>query len=237
MGFTLGIANAPAGAVLWNANFAEKSFDYTPTADSGWLAIDEIWNYPSDPRGVTSLHIWILDAGNNILLNVWNLGPVNDGKDYVYDGSTRVLSEVTLEEGPFSSISITAPSSAEEGQRVSVSTRVTNISANSRLFRVRLYAVRDIFEVPDPEERIGSLEVVIRSGQSQVVNGSFTMPAWDTNFLVMVHRFIDFWDFDNYASKVVSLEVVEPPVEPEYKGTMIKKELEYNESRRAIPVY
>ena len=136
-----------------------------------------------------------------------------------------------------SSISITAPSSAEEGKRVSVSTRVTNISADSRLFRVRLYAVRDIFAVPAPEERIGSLEVRIGSGEFQVISGSFTMPAWDSNVLIMVHRFVDFWDFDSSATKVVSLESAAPSGVPEYKGTMIKKELEYDGSRKAIPVY
>ncbi len=29
----------------------------------------------------------------------------------------------------------------------------------------------------------------------------------------------------------------EPPVVPEYKGTMIKKEMEYNGSRKSIPIY
>jgi len=32
------------------------------------------------------------------------------------------------------------------------------------------------------------------------------MPAWDTTILVMVHRFVVYWDYDNHASKVVSLE-------------------------------
>ena len=118
----------------------------------------------------------------------------------------------------YSSISLTTPSSATEGERVSVSTKVTNVSADSRFFRVNLYAVRDIYAVPTSEETIGSLEVVIGSGQSQVVSGSFIMPAWDAIFLVMVYRFDDYWDFDNYAAKVISVEV---PV-PEYPDTDIK---------------
>ena len=92
-GFRLEIINAPAGAVLWDANFAEQSFDYDPIADSGWLGIDEAWNYPSDPRGCTNLHILILDADNNVLLDVYNLGPVNVGKNYVYDCATGELIE------------------------------------------------------------------------------------------------------------------------------------------------
>lgn len=85
MGFTLAITNAPEGAVLWNANFAEKSFDYDPLADSGWLGIDEAWVYPSDPLGCTTLRIWALDADDNVLFDDRNLGPIEDGKGYIYD--------------------------------------------------------------------------------------------------------------------------------------------------------
>ena len=90
-GFTLEIVNYPAGAVLWNANFAENTFSYDPIADSGWLSVGVHWNYPSDPLGVTTLHIWILDAENNILLNVFDLGPVLNGVNYIFDASTGIL--------------------------------------------------------------------------------------------------------------------------------------------------
>ena len=125
----------------------------------------------------------------------------------------------------YSSISITAPNSAKEGAVVPISTKVTNISAYSLLFRVELLAVKDIYAVPAPEERIGSLEVVISSGQSQVVSGTFIMPAWDTIVLIMVYRFIDYWDFDVYATKVVSLEVPIPeePVFSEFKIASFSK--------------
>lgn len=93
MGFTLKVINAPPEAVLWNANFAERTFDYDPLADSGWLGIDEVWEYPSDPLGCTTLRIWALDADNNILFDVRNLGPIEDGKDYTYDCSTGALYE------------------------------------------------------------------------------------------------------------------------------------------------
>ncbi|GAJ04971.1 unnamed protein product [marine sediment metagenome] len=106
-------------------------------------------------------------------------------------------------------ISITAPSSASEGEQVPISTEVKNISAYSLLFRVDLFAVKDIYEVPTPEETIGSIEVAIGSGQSYVVSGMFIMPAWDANIVVKVYRFIDYWDFDTYATKVVSLVVAQ----------------------------
>ena len=77
----------------------------------------------------------------------------------------------------YTDIAITAPSSAEEGKPVSVSTLVTNISALDLSFRVKLYAVEDIYAVPEPHELIGSFEEVIESGAYKIISGSFTMPA------------------------------------------------------------
>jgi len=93
MGFTLRIENAPPEAVLWNANFAEHAFDYDPIADSGWLGIGEVWTFYQDPLSCTTLRIWILDAEDNILLDVYNLGPIEDSKSYIYDCSTGELYE------------------------------------------------------------------------------------------------------------------------------------------------
>ena len=99
LGFTLRIINAPEDAVLWDANFAENSFDYDPIADSGWLAISEIWKYPTaedklgNPLYCITLRVWALDADNNVLFDVYNLGPVESGKNYVYDCATGELFE------------------------------------------------------------------------------------------------------------------------------------------------
>jgi len=106
----------------------------------------------------------------------------------------------------YTDIAITAPDSAEEGDQVPVSVQVTNITASDLSFRVKLYAVEDIYAVPDPDDLIGSFEEVIESGVSKTYNGSFTMPAWDTTILVMVHRFVIYWDYDTHDSKIVSLE-------------------------------
>jgi len=106
----------------------------------------------------------------------------------------------------YSDIAITAPGSAEEGEEVSASAQVMNISALDLPFRVKLYAVEDIYAVPAPEELIDSFEEVIESGASKTISGSFTMPAWDTNILVMVHRFVTYWDYDTHDTKVVSLK-------------------------------
>jgi len=114
----------------------------------------------------------------------------------------------------YTDIAITAPNSAEEGEPVSVSALVTNSTALDLSFKVKIYAVQDIYAVPEPEELIGSFEEVIGSGVSKTYSGSFTMPAWDTTILVMVHRFVVYWDYDNSASKVVSLETKALPTVP-----------------------
>ena len=106
----------------------------------------------------------------------------------------------------YTDIAITAPDSAEEGELVSVSARVTNFAAYDFPFKVKIYAVRDIYAVPEPEELIGSFEEVITNGSSKTYSASFTMPAWDTIILVMVHRFVVYWDYDTHTSKVVSLK-------------------------------
>ena len=206
-------------------------------------------------------------------------------------------------------ISITAPSRAEEGERVSVSVRVTNTLAYHASFKATISVVPDRY----PGYVIGSIDQVILSGNSVTRNASFTMPDCSVSIYVSVKRWVtDHWTSDGSRSKRVSLEVTEPPepetfhlninipswatggyVQPssgdypanstvqlrayplsgyqfigwggdasgtnttynllmnsdknveayfevitlEYRGTMIKKELEYDESRRAIPVY
>ena len=131
----------------------------------------------------------------------------------------------------YSSIALTAPSTAEENEQVSVSTLVTNVSASDLMFRIKLAAVRDIYAVPGPSEIIGTIDVVIKSGQSQPVSGTFIMPAWDTSFIVMVYRFINYWDFDNYATTVISLSVPGLPT-----GTITKVEIEVDSTQAVPPV-
>jgi len=93
-GFTLRLQNAPPEAVLWDANFAENSFNYTPMPDSGWIPVDAVWEYPSDPRGCVTLKVWAHDAANNVLFDTTNLGPVINGKHYAFDCSAKTLKEV-----------------------------------------------------------------------------------------------------------------------------------------------
>ena len=150
---------------------------------------------------------------------------------WVYDGSASKV--VSLEIPPVPEvpckITITAPSSAEEGEKVSVSALLKNVSSYGAMYKTEISAVPDLF----PAFRIGTIEKYIDSGASFTAYGSFTMPASNTTILIWVERWaVDHWVYDNSASKVVSLEVV-----PEYMGSIARKELEYDETRGNIPVY
>ena len=105
------------------------------------------------------------------------------------------------------SISITAPSIAEEGERVSVSVKVTSTLAYHASYK------GDIFVVPDDYSHyvIGSIDQVIMSGSSVTLNVSFTMPDCNVTILLWLERWaFDHWTYDGSASKVVSLEIPAP---------------------------
>ena len=102
------------------------------------------------------------------------------------------------------SISITAPSSAEEGEGVSVSVRVTSTLAYHASYKATIYAVPDLY----PDYVIGSIDQVILSGASVTRSASFTMPDCNVTVFVWVERWsFDHWVYDGSGSKVVSLEV------------------------------
>lgn len=128
---------------------------------------------------------------------------------------------------PPCSISITAPDSAQEGEKVSLSATITNNSSYAQLYKTELYA---------GTEFIGSIEDTIPGYSSRNYGGSFVMPARDVTVLIWVEVWrVDHWDYNNSASKMVSLVVPPPP--PEFAGTISRKELEYDHVERGIPVY
>ncbi|MBA7469505.1 hypothetical protein ES707_04776 [subsurface metagenome] len=105
------------------------------------------------------------------------------------------------------SISITAPSSAEEGEKVSVSVVVKNISERIYTFKTEIFAVPDLY----PDYLIGSFQATIFSGDWKFYSASFTMPDCNTTVFVSVERWsFDHWVYDKSASKVVSLEIPVP---------------------------
>ncbi|TET43289.1 MAG: hypothetical protein E3J60_00580 [Dehalococcoidia bacterium] len=102
------------------------------------------------------------------------------------------------------SISITAPSSAEEGEGVSASVRVTNTLDYHASFKATISAVPDFY----PDYVIGSIDQIILSGDSVTRNVSFTMPNCKVTVFVSVERWsVDHWVYDSSDSEVVSLEV------------------------------
>ena len=105
------------------------------------------------------------------------------------------------------SISITAPSSAEEGEGVSVSVRVTNTRDIGYIFKTEIFALPDAY----PHYLISSSEDIIYGGSSKTYSASFTMPDCNTTVFVSVDRFeLDRWNYEGVASKVVSLQIPAP---------------------------
>ena len=224
MAVTVALKNPPSGANKWQMRIVDdvglKTMTWGGDAhgnikDTAIFLFPANWLFPlsvdiiiyEEWQENTEWHARQLYKAQSIWPSLPNYLEVfiPDSGSYYYNVATEQF------EGLASPIAITAPSSAREGERVSVSARVTNIAAESYPFRVRLYAVRDIYAVPDPDELLGIFEEVIGSGLSKTYSGTYTMPAWDTTVLVMVYRFINYWNLDNSATKVVSLEAVEYP--------------------------
>jgi len=98
-GFTLSIVNPPPESTQWVANLGAESLDFEPVAGSPVLGINEPWNYEGLYKGsaswsVIGLTITIADADDNLLLQPTDLGPIENGRSYIYDCATGQLSEV-----------------------------------------------------------------------------------------------------------------------------------------------
>lgn len=96
MSFTLRIVNAPLGAQWWWGEFPIPG-TYDLYEGSGWLPISDTWNCSRDPEGTTNLAVLVIDSGGNYLHIKSGLGPVYDGRGYIYNCSTGKLSEETPE--------------------------------------------------------------------------------------------------------------------------------------------
>ncbi len=92
-GFLLGIMNPPPGAHVWSAQFFDE-----PTISSPVLYLDEWWSHPGDPQGRTDLMVRIFDSSLQEIFVDSNLGPLEQGKTYIYDWSTRQLRGLTAQE-------------------------------------------------------------------------------------------------------------------------------------------
>jgi len=128
--------------------------------------------------------------------------------------------------GTFTEITlIDAPSSAVAGEQVAVSIIIKNLYTDT--IHVSCVGVLD-----SVDRFIDWKDFWIPAGYTHLFAGSFTMPDRD----VTIHGYSYYegvdgnWHSDDEASKDVSLgEVI--------KGTITKKELEYDSTRSPIPVY
>jgi len=128
-------------------------------------------------------------------------------------------------------IEIIAPDGAVAGQRVAVGIPVRNLDT---VYDYR--AIRLIVEVLHTNDRLLVLDeyTFIPSGEIYTFSGSFVMPNSDGIIWAYTYHTYPSWISDDIKFKAISL--TESEVE-ECIGTISQKELEYNESRGAIPVY
>jgi len=135
--------------------------------------------------------------------------------------------------GLYSKISIVAPDSAQAGEVVDVEAVVENTSTTPEphtiyvipVLRIDGIVISGREETITPENGMGTRSWFF---QFTMPNKSVTINAesWCESYYVE-------WHLDDTDQKYVRLE--EAP--PEYKGTLSRKEFEYDETRAEIPVY
>lgn len=119
---------------------------------------------------------------------------------------------------------IVAPSQAAAGAVVSVVARIVNtysaaiyIAASAQVDGLHLTPIPDYAEV--------------KVGLSQNFTFSFTMGGASVTFHVWSYYWTGTeWYVDDYRSAVIALAAL-----PEYRGSLSRKELEYDGNRSAIP--
>ena len=118
---------------------------------------------------------------------------------------------------------LVAPGSATEGERVDVSVRVRNID----LIHGHVVTCVAIY---DGSAHFIDYSVIIPAGETYSFEGNFTMPNRDiTIFAYSYYPYGAEWIVDDQAQKNVILAEM-------FRGTLSRKELEYDESRASIPV-
>ena len=85
MSFDLRIRNAPSGSNRWRADYSQGM------VYSGWLDIDRTWHCPYGAYGAVDLSVWVVDADYDTRHLKYGLGPVYDGRSYIYDCADGIL--------------------------------------------------------------------------------------------------------------------------------------------------
>lgn len=126
-------------------------------------------------------------------------------------------------------ISIIAPSEAGYGDLVSIEVKVKNLTDYP--IYIAVSGQYDGVDTPFSPDY-----ATVGAGAIYSFTSSFTMPNNDVRLQVWSWYWppMDVWYQDDYGYVDIALEVEAPP---EYQGTLTRKELEYDEIWRGIPVY
>jgi len=124
-------------------------------------------------------------------------------------------------------VDIVAPSSAPAGSRVDITVKIKNLYSST--IGIMVGGALEYGVSPWPTITFPSPSANVGPGATYSFNGYFTMPS----VAVTIHAYSYYyaegsWYFDDERTKNVTVAVV-------YQGTISRKELEYNESRAAIP--
>lgn len=124
-------------------------------------------------------------------------------------------------------VNVIAPASASAGDLIEVEVQVRNLADYPIYISVSgRHDGIDAYFSPD--------YAVVAAGQTYSFTYSFTMPNNDIRFRIWSWYWppMDVWYQDDYSFVDIALEV-----EAEYQGTLTRKELEYDETWRGIPVH
>jgi len=122
---------------------------------------------------------------------------------------------------------IVAPSSARAGDSVDITARVRNLADYSIYISTSGKFDNTIFYLYPESSSVGA-------GATYSFSGSFTMP----NRKVRVYVWSWFWTGSEwYQDDAAYVDISLEEVVEEFRGTLSRKELEYDESRVEIPVY
>lgn len=127
---------------------------------------------------------------------------------------------------------ITAPSEATAGSSVSVQVKIKN--KHSSTIGIMVGGALEYGVSPWPPISFPANQATVAAGATATFSGLFTMPYYPPGKEIVIHAYSywygsDYaWHFDDEKTKTV---ITVAPL----SGTITKKELEYNESRAAIP--
>lgn len=127
----------------------------------------------------------------------------------------------------YCSVDVDAPSSGRPGEVIEAIVTVTNLDTTTDwLFTTEIWVGTELIDsIPDG----------IPAGTSKTYRRYFTMPGSKVTVLAWVERLVSLFDAEHEYCSSASADVA-LAVEPEYVGTISRKELEYNGNRASIPV-